>query len=301
VRRAAGLLALLLGCAHSAPTETIRFEEPAVIAAGVDLPALRDEALQDQAAARWAESLEKLTRYLRYQDTAEAQIRAAVAEHHLGRIDAAAARLHALSQRPGLSALTRAEALLQEGVCRVELGDGARAEPLLRQAVDVFEQVGREERIDPGLPAEAEYWLGELRRSQFRAQALDPARMDERTLSNALESKAQLLLSAQEQYLRCIRRGDGDWATAAGFHIGEMYEELHDQLVSAPLPPGLREGQRALYHEQLRDRVRNLVQKAMRIYEETLAVAQRTGSRGEYVERTQAALSRMRRLLLGQN
>jgi hypothetical protein len=138
-------------------------------------------------------------------------------------------------------------------------------------------------------------------RDEFRAQAIDPAHMDDQTLAGALEAKARLLLSAQEEYLRCIRRGDGEWATAAGFHIGEMYEELHDQLVSAPLPPGLSEGQRDLYREQLRDRVKNLVQKAIRVYEETLSVAERTGSRGEYVERTQAALQRMRRLLLGQN
>ena len=47
--------------------------------------------------------------------------------------------------------------------------------------------------------------------------------------------------------------------------------------------------------------MRNLLSKAIRIYEETLAVAQRSGAQSAYVPKTQAALERMRRLLLGTN
>ena len=80
-----------------------------------------------------------------------------------------------------------------------------------------------------------------------------------------------------------------------------MYEQLHDEMPGAPLPRGLSESQRALYLDELRARVKTLVQKAIRIYEETLSVAQRTGASGDYVSKTEAALERMRRLLLGVN
>jgi hypothetical protein len=224
---------------------------------------------------------------------------AALAEHQLGRLDEAAARLHALSQRPGLPALTRASALVQEGVCDVEKGARAEGELLLREGLEIYDQQAAKQELDPALPAQAEFWLGEAFRGSFEALRLDPSAMDEQALGAALETKAQFLLSAQGHYLRCIRRGDGEWATAAGFRIGELYELFHDQLVGAPLPSGLTEDQRALYEGELRKKVRNLVQKAIHTYEETLSVAQRTGATSAYVSRTQAALERMRRLLLG--
>lgn len=293
--------ALALGCAHPPPARKVDIEGPAVIVARLDLAGLWDGALEDQAAGRWGDSLEKLSRYLEFDDKPEGQMRAAVAEHHLDRVGDAAARLHALAERQDAPPQLRGEALLQEGVCRIELGDRARGEPLLQSSLDLFAALARQEPVDPALFAQAEYWLGEGYRGEFRARKLDPSRMDDRALSDALEDKARLLLAAQDRYLRCIRRGHGEWATAAGYHIGEMYEELHDQLVSAPLPPGLSEEQRASYRGQLRERVRSLVQKAIRVYEETLSVAERTGARGSYVEKTQAALQRMRRLLLGQD
>jgi hypothetical protein len=122
--------------------------------------------------------------------------------------------------------------------------------------------------------------------------------MDAKGLSDALEAKAQLLLSAQGHYLRCIRRGDGEWATAAGYRIGELYEELHAELLGAPLPSGLTEEQRALYQAELRKKVKNLVAKAIRIYQENLSAAQRVGAQNAHVEKTGQALERLQKLLL---
>ena len=263
------------------------------------VPALWNAALAQERLGRYSESLPRFVEYIKSKDEPEAQLHAALAEHELGQLEQAAARLHALSQRPGLAPLTKASALLQEGVCRVENGARADGELLLRAAVDIYDSLAHEQPVDPALPAQAEFWLGEAYRGSFLALQLDPSQMDEKALGDAVETKAQFLLSAQGHYLRCIRRGDGEWATAAGFRIGELYEVFHNELVGAPLPRGLSEDQRALYQSELRAKVRNLVQKAIRIYEETLSVAQRTGAKSAYVEKTQAALERMRRLLLG--
>src|SRR5205085_81538 len=143
----------------------------------------------------------------------EAQLHAALAEYKLGRLDDAARRLDALASRPGLPAVQKASALMQEGVCRVEGGRRADGELLLRAALDIYEQAS-DERVDPALPAQAEFWLGEAFRGAFREGVLDPSTMDEKALADALEAKAQYLLSAQGHYLRSIRRGDGEWATA---------------------------------------------------------------------------------------
>jgi len=263
------------------------------------VPALWNAGLSQERMGRWSDALERYLEYIKYKPEPEAVLHAALAEHQLGRLDDAAKRLHALSQRPGLASLTKASALLQEGVCRVENGARADGELLLRAALDLYDSLAHEEAVDPSLPAQAEFWLGEAYRGSFLALQLDPSIMDEKALGDAIETKAQFLLSAQGHYLRCIRRGDGEWATAAGFRIGELYEVFHDELTGAPLPRGLTEDQRAIYQAELRKKVRNLVQKAIRIYEETLSVAQRTGAQNAYVEKTQAALERMRRLLLG--
>lgn len=264
--RCALLLCAAIGCAHApqAPTQKVVFTEPEVVVA---------------------------------EDPVTAEFRLAKEEHDRGKLAEAARRLHDLSARPGLPALQKASALVQEAVCRIESGARAEGEILLRSALDLYDG-DRDERVDPALPAQAEFWLGEALRGSFREERLDPSTMDEKALASALEQKAQFLLSAQSHYLRSIRRGDGEWATAAGYRIGEMYEELYDQMVSAPLPRGLTEDQRALYQEALRDKVKNLVSKAIRAYDETLDLAQRTGATSDYVQKTARALDRMRKLLL---
>ena len=259
--------------------------------------ALWNAALSNERLGRSGEALQRFEEYIKLKNEPDAQLHAALSEYKLGQLDAAAARLHKLAARPGLPALTRASAMMQEAVCRIEGGSRAEGEQLLRAALDVFEN-DREEPVDPALPAQAEFWLGEAFRVAFRETRLDPSSMDAKALEGALAQKAQFLLSAQGHYLRSIRRGDGEWATAAGYRIGEMYEALHDELLAAPLPQGLTEDQRALYQQELRGKVRNLIEKAIRIYEETLSVAQRTGAKNAYLDKTEQSLERLRKLLL---
>ncbi|MFN2547765.1 MAG: hypothetical protein ABR567_10060 [Myxococcales bacterium] len=328
---------LLLACAHGPQPRRIEITEPTVITAGppeqVALGEMDDATLFDvgtrafqagdfaKAAAcfdrisqprpasiwnaalayerlgRFDEALARYGSYIKLKNDPEAQSHAALMEYKLGRLDDAGKRLHELASRPGLPSLQKASAMMQEAVCRIENGARADGELLLRAALEIYEK-DNEELVDPALPAQAEFWLGEAFRGSFRAEALDPGSMDEKQLGDALERKAQFLLSAQGHYLRCIRRGDGEWATAAGFRIGEMYEDLYQQMVNAPLPRGLDEQQSSLYRQQLHAKVKTLVEKAIRIYEQTLSTAQRAGAKNPYVQKTEEALDRLRRLLL---
>jgi hypothetical protein len=257
----------LIGCAQARPVQRVEFTEPVVIES----------------------------------DPVQAQFATAREEYEEGRHDEAARRLHALAQRPGLAPVLRGSALLQEGVCRIEAGERAEGQDLLRQSLEIFDREAAAEPVDPALPGQAEYWLGEAYAREFRELKLDPSAMMEEALAEALERKAALLLSAQGHFLRSVRSGEGDWAVAAGYRIGEMYEQLHDQLVKAPLPQDLTGPQRELYRQEIRARVRTLVSKAMRIYEDTLSAAQRTGVRSDAVARTEAALQRLRSALLEPN
>ncbi|HEY2029448.1 MAG TPA: tetratricopeptide repeat protein [Myxococcales bacterium] len=253
--------------------------------------ALWNAALSYERLARYDESLRRLTAYLAVHDEPEAQFHAAYAEYQLHRLDSAVARLEALRRRSDLKPRLRVEALLQEGVCKIESGARVPGEDLVREAVA---EAGKLDDPEPALLAEADFWLGEGERTGFLAIAIDPSRMDEAKLQEAIETKSRFLLSAEDHYLHAIRRGDGEWATAAGFRIGEMYEAFYGELVQAPLPNGLTQEQRALYSQELRAKVRRLVDKAIRIYEETL----QQGGKGAYRAKTQDALSRLRKLLL---
>ena len=268
------------------------------------LPALWNAGLARERLGQWTLALDRFTSYLARDsatarhDDVDAQFHAAVAEYKLGRLDDAAARLHRLSERADLPAARKGEALLQEGVCRVEAGKRDEGEKLLRAAIALYD---KDDAVDPALPAQAEFWMGEVYRGYFGGVQLDPSTMDEEKLGATLEAKAEFLLSAQGHFLRAIRRGDGEWATAAGFRIGELYEQFHDELVGAPLPRGLNEELRSAYQQALREKVRNLVGKAIRIYEQTLATAQRVGASSGYVQKTEAALERLKKLMLGTN
>ena len=265
---------------------------------GQRLPALWNSGLSHQRLSQYGLSLERFNAYIAKRDEPEAQFHAAFAEYKLLRFDEAARRLHALSERGDLPPARKGEALLQEGVCRVEAGARADGEKLLRSALALYE---KDDAVDPALPAQAEFWLGEVYRADFKQVKLDPSVMDEKRLAETLESKAEFLLSAQGHYLRAIRKGDGEWATASGFRIGDLYEQFHDELVAAPLPRGLTEEQRGLYRSALREKVRNLIGKAIRIYEQTLSTAQRVGAQSGYVSKTQDALERLKTLMLGTN
>ena len=116
-------------------------------------------------------------------------------------------------------------------------------------------------------------------------------------LGQALEHKAQLLLSAQERYFATIRVANAEWAVAAGARVGELYTSLRTALVEAPLPPGLGEEEARLYRSELRQQVRVLVEKALAAYEATLAAAQRAGVDSTFVPRVRESMEQLYRLL----
>ncbi len=261
-----------------------------------------NSGLAHERLGHFPEALERYKLVLEHDSQSDlaldAKFHAALAEYKLDKKALAAERLRALAELPGLAPPRKAEALMQEAICIFELGKPVEAEALLNGAMQIFESGMKGEAVDPSMASLGEFWLGEIYRSHFRAAAVDPAAMDEARLSDAMETKARLLITAQGHYLRAIKRGQGEWATAAGFRIGELYETFHDALLRAPLPKGLDADQAQAYRAAVRERVRVLISKAIQIYEETLATAQRVGAQNDYVEKTRQALDRLKKLLL---
>ncbi|MCP4502671.1 MAG: hypothetical protein GY822_22220 [Deltaproteobacteria bacterium] len=116
----------------------------------------------------------------------------------------------------------------------------------------------------------------------------------EELIGKQLEKKCQLLLRAQVSYLRVIREGHAGWASAAGYKVGTMYEDLYDEMISLPAPEDLTVDQRKLYHEVMHERIAILLRKAIGTWEATAQMATRTGSNNEWIEKTRLSLDRLR-------
>ena len=90
------------------------------------------------------------------------------------------------------------------------------------------------------------------------------------------------------------------WAAASGYRIGAMYDKLWQDLMAAPAPASLSAGAKELYPQELAKLIKPLLRHAIRYWELTLLMAERTGGRGEWVEKTRGDLERVRGLLLEQ-
>jgi tetratricopeptide (TPR) repeat protein len=267
---------------------TSRHEAAALFNAG-----LAHEKLEewDPALARFR----TLERKYEGKDALEASFKVAECLYHLGDLAGARDALDAIAKRPGLGPDETVRALAQRGVVELELERTDAAEKTLRLALSLGQKDGERGAVDPYWIALAQYHLGEVYRAWFRALPLDPATSDEAKLGEDLEHKAEMLLSAQGHYLRTIRLGDDRWAVAAGFRIGELYDELRRVLLEAPLPPGLEADEADAYRAELRRRVRVLAGKAIVAYEQTLARAARTGVDDvRFLADAQASLARLK-------
>jgi tetratricopeptide (TPR) repeat protein len=263
--------------------------------------ALYQAGVAHQRLEQWRVALERfgaLRRRSDGPDALEAAFRSAECHYHLDELAEAAAVLGQLAGRTDLPPGEQIRALTQLGIVELEDGRLEAAEGHLRLAVSAWRAGSEQARLDDYYPSQAQHHLGEVYRARFLAVRLDPSRDGEAQLARELEAKASLLLSAQGHYLRAIRMGNGDWAVASGYRIGELYDALHAALVEAPPPPGLDAEQVAAYRTELTRKVRVLVVKAITIYEQTLAVAGRTRVEdNRFVAETRASLERMKQAL----
>jgi tetratricopeptide (TPR) repeat protein len=265
--------------------------------------ALYNAGLSHEHLKQWEEAAEKFKELADPAhgagDALDATFRLAETEYQLGRFKDAAELLGVVAARTDLPLNQRLEAQVQQGICQVEEGALDAAETTLRKAVDTYQAEQERDSLDDYFPAQGQFFLGEIYRLRYESVKLDPDSGADR-LSEDLELKAELLLSAQGHYLRSIRMGNGYWATASGSEIGGLYENLYRQMVAAPTPKELNAVEAEVYRSELRRKIRVLLTKAITIYESTLVAAERIGTTNAFVEKTKESLRRMKELLLAE-
>jgi tetratricopeptide (TPR) repeat protein len=247
-------------------------------------------------------------------------------ERLLAEVPGSADEKHALLEVAGLdielerfeSALTAAEQLL----ARDDLSEPEHLEALARRAQALF-GLGRLEDADAGARSTIAYYRVHQDRlaDEFfaacasfvraeviraRAEAITLPEADALVQHEFLERRAQLMLDAQRAYDETIRMTEAHWATAAGYRIGSMYEGLFQLIMTAPTPPpahDLDPEAMAIYEREFREalaeRVRPLVRHAIRYWELTLMMVDRTGAHTAWADRVRADLEHARTILLG--
>ncbi len=276
-----------------------------------------DSALAPQAAYQRGLAHEALERYEEalpaYQVIMEnfpeapvfndAHFRAAVCLGKLSRWEEVSSLFTRIRQFEGLSTMDELEARVGLGVSLFMQAAYTRAEGAFQAAVFFYEDQEKQEYI-PGeyFLGQSRFYLGEIYARAFEAKRLSHPHAGDKdwaeTMGVELEEKCQALLRAQNNFIRAIRVGHAGWATAAGYRIGSLYERLYDDLMKLPVPAELDEESAQYYRQQVWERVSVLVVKAIKIYEQSLQMAERTGQDNEWVQRASKSLDRMKHLYL---
>jgi pentatricopeptide repeat protein len=173
-----------------------------------------------------------------------------------------------------LSDEDRLDALAYAGESLFYLEQHAQALPFLRLAVALHR---RRSNLDGSISypaAMSQYYWARIYHLRFLRR---PFRLPQSLMKEDLDDKARNLLRAQSLYLDAIRLRHAEWALAAVYQIGKMYEEMHDHMINAPIPAELNQEEREIYNQELRKRIKILLDKALVTYYRNLLLAQRIG------------------------
>jgi tetratricopeptide (TPR) repeat protein len=200
-----------------------------------------------------------------------------------------------LLERKDLTADDRIEAIARRGFAQFRLGDLDLAERTFRSVMLYRQQIENQERLATDFfLAFTQYNLAQITHERFRKA---PIRLPEAQMERDLEEKAGLLLKAQRSYIDTIKYGNPRWASAAGFQVGSLYEELYDAFVAAPVPKSLTKEARDVYLEELHKKIRILLEKSLRWHRENLLMVERLGVDTDWAEKTKVSYNKLLRLL----
>jgi hypothetical protein len=205
-------------------------------------------------------------------------------------------------RRTRLSVYDQAEAHLRWADAAIEYRDYPTAEYHYRQVIEVNRRA--QESAGPDTPAEerplddfnplltqAYFGLGRTYHELFLEIKLV---LPEAVIRQALLDKAQLMEQARLAYLDAVRAGDPYWSVAAGFMIGQIYEDLFLDILACEVPHDFDELTVEVYFDELRAYLDPVLRRALSIYEDNLAMAERLGSHSVWVEETRTAIDRTR-------
>lgn len=225
-----------------------------------------------------------------------ATVRAVRALAYLERWSELSTAADALLARSDLSDLDRIEGLGAKALAIVEAGDADGAERNVSKARDIVEA----RRLGEGgkLPVElAPVWfaLGEIRRVRSEKIVFVPAPA---SFGEALERRCQGLLDAQSAFTDAMRSYDPHWAAMSGYRVGQLYQQLHRDVIDVPPPKtATTTAKKQLFEGAMRLRYRVLLEKGLKMMEHTVSLGDQTGENSAWIARAREARADLERAL----
>lgn len=193
-----------------------------------------------------------------------------------------------------LTADDRIDALAYSGRALYHLKRDAQAIPMLRVAVLTHlrrQSIGKPQEVNYAA-AMAQYYWGLIHDRKFRLRKFQ---LPQSQLKLDLQFKSKQLLRAQKLFFRTIKLRHADWALAALYRIGAMYEAMYDDMMKAPVPKDLKKEEILIYQELLRKKIKVLLAKALLAYRMNLRLAAIVGLKSHQWQKR--SVGRFRELL----
>ena len=185
------------------------------------------------------------------------------------------------------------QAYTRAGRALMALGKTRRAADEFTAALKIFKKAkGAEREQALAWAAEARYFEAEIIYTQYAAISLDVA---PRKLEATLDKKTKLLEKAQGVYLDVVDMGDLQWATAALFRIGNVYDEFAESLGKTPCPPEIIGNDEvcAEYKEALEVAIVDIEDRAIELYVTGYKEAIKLKVYNKYTTKIRTALGRL--------
>jgi tetratricopeptide (TPR) repeat protein len=198
--------------------------------------------------------------------------------------------------RSDLTVLETIEARGERALGLVEQDKLDEAAREVSQARDLIEQHRLGEAGKPPLElAQVSFALGEVRRQKSERITFSPLPPN---FADVLEQRCQGLLDAQNAYTEAMRSFDAHWSAMAGYRVGQLYQQLHRDVMQIPPPAKATTlKKKQLFEGAMRLRYRVLLEKGLKLMDGTVRLGQRTAEDSLWVHRAKDAKQDLERSL----
>lgn len=235
-----------------------------------DIAALYDG--QADTAATITTLRELVTKYPDAHESIEGHLYIAALQADHQQWPEAAATLAEVLARSGLTEADRLEAHARAGYVALERRQYDAADASLDAAIADWRRAPHID--DPYYIAMAHYYRGEVLHRKFAAA---PVRLPDTQLVVDLDAKRVLAARAYDRWKESLAFKQAYWATAAGYQMSQIFVELWDATVKAPLPTQLPGAVRAAYLNELHAKMHEHLVKALDGHQQNIELAKAFG------------------------
>ena len=126
--------------------------------------------------------------------------------------------------------------------------------------------------------------------SYDKYRAIKLAGVGERQMTKNLLAKLEQVEILQQDYTKLLQLGQGDYGIASLYRIGQVYQQLAQQIFDTRCPKRLTEDQCMIYEAALQEKAFPLEEKAIEAYDKALQKAYELGLYNDWLAKAQEAL-----------